>query len=107
SLGGVRLENGDVARAEAAFREAIRIQPDYAEAHSNLGNALAEANRFDESRYHFETAIRFKPNYTAARFNYALALARVRRYDEAQRQIEQLPRIDPNAAESHDLLGNP
>ena len=41
SLGAVRLESGDLPLAEPAFREAIRIRPDYAEAHSNLGNVLS------------------------------------------------------------------
>ncbi len=76
SLGGVRLEGGDLSRAEPAFREAIRIQPDYAEAHSNLASVLASAGRIGEARSHFETAIRLKPDYAAARFNYGIALAR-------------------------------
>src|SRR5713101_8953498 len=55
---------------EPAFREAIRIRPDYAEAHSNLASVLASAGRFDEARYNFELAIRLKPDFAAARFNY-------------------------------------
>jgi hypothetical protein len=76
-----------------AFREAIRRQPDYAEAHNNLAGTLSAAGRFEEARYHFEAAIRVNPKYAAARYNYALALARVRRFAEAQRQIE--PRSQP------------
>jgi len=34
----VLISAGDRPRAEAAFREAIRIQPDYADAHGNLAN---------------------------------------------------------------------
>ncbi|HEV8414307.1 MAG TPA: tetratricopeptide repeat protein [Bryobacteraceae bacterium] len=106
SLGAVLLESADLARAEPAFREAIRIRPAYAEAHSNLGNVLSASGRFEEARYHFEAALRFNPNYAAARQNYALALARVNRFEEAQRQVEAELKIDPGNPVAHDLLGN-
>ena len=31
------------------YQEAIRLKPDYAEAHNNLGNALAEKGQMDEA----------------------------------------------------------
>ena len=43
SCGGITEE------AIAAFREAIRIRPDYAEAHCNLGQLLKMQGRFEEA----------------------------------------------------------
>jgi tetratricopeptide (TPR) repeat protein len=106
SLGAALLDSADLARAEPAFREALRIRPDYAEAHSNLAIVLSGVGRFEEARYHFEAALRLDPNYAAARQNYAIALARVRRFEEAQRQVEAELKSDPAIAEAHDLLGN-
>src|SRR2546429_6702939 len=34
--------------AKAQYREALRIYPDYAEAHNNLGNLLVAEGKFDE-----------------------------------------------------------
>ena len=48
-------------RAEQQFREAIRIQPDLAEAHSNLANLLAGRRAYAEAAAHFEQALRARP----------------------------------------------
>ena len=72
------LSSGDRRRAEAAFREAIRIQPDYADAHGNLANLLAGKGDLTNARRHFETALRFKPKDAAVRYNFAVALGRAR-----------------------------
>ena len=42
--------SGEQARAESAFREAIRIRPDYADAHGNLANLLSGAGKFAQAR---------------------------------------------------------
>ena len=39
------------------YNEAIRIEPDYAEAHANLGMAKAGLERIDEARSDFQTAL--------------------------------------------------
>jgi len=50
------------ASAEAAFRRAIEIDPNFAEAYANLGSVLANQNKLAEAVPYFETAIRLKPN---------------------------------------------
>jgi serine/threonine-protein kinase len=50
NLGVVLLRRkADYDGASAAFREAIRLQPRYAEAHCNLGQALMKQGRFAEA----------------------------------------------------------
>jgi tetratricopeptide (TPR) repeat protein len=51
----------DTASAEAAFRRAIQIDPNFAEAYANLGSILANQNKLAEAVPNFETAIRLKP----------------------------------------------
>ncbi len=48
--------------AEAAFRRAIQIDPNFAEAYANLGSLLANQNKLAEAVPNFQTAIRLKPN---------------------------------------------
>ena len=60
-LGLAALAQGDRGRAEQQFREAIRIQPDLAEAHSNLANLLAGRQAYAEAAAHFEQAVRARP----------------------------------------------
>jgi tetratricopeptide (TPR) repeat protein len=56
--------------AEAAFRRAIQLDPNFAEAYANLGSILANQNKLAESLPNFENAIRLKPN--TPEFHYML-----------------------------------
>ncbi|MBN1762821.1 MAG: tetratricopeptide repeat protein, partial [Methanomicrobia archaeon] len=44
--------------AETEYKEAIRINPDYAEAHGNLGILYSQTKRVEEARKELETARR-------------------------------------------------
>ena len=103
--GAILFESGD-ARAEHILREGIRVQPNFAPIHNNLGNLLSQAGRFEEAGYHFEAALRYKDDYPGARYNYALAMMRAGRLDAAQAQLEAIVQADPNSAEAHEFLGN-
>ena len=48
------------------LQQALRIKPDYAEAHYNLGVALAQAGRIPEAIEHLQQALRIKPDYAQA-----------------------------------------
>ena len=52
--------------AAAAFQEAVRARPDFAEAHSNLGYALRNSGRVDEAIASYTEAIRLKPDLAEA-----------------------------------------
>jgi tetratricopeptide (TPR) repeat protein len=60
---------GDLARAEAAYREACALDPRLAAAHTNLGNLLfARADRAG-ARAAYERALELDPEQPEARFN--------------------------------------
>jgi protein O-GlcNAc transferase len=83
---------GDPARAEASFREAIRLAPDYPEAHMNLAILLFQSQRIDEAEYHFKRALRYRPDYALAHLNYALMLQKLNRTSEAALHLKQAGR---------------
>ena len=94
------------AAGEASFREAIRIKPDYADAHGNLASLLAATNRLSEAQSEFDGALRLNPKDAGTRYNYAMLLGRLRRYDGAQRELEACLRADPAFADGHELLAD-
>ena len=49
------------------WEDALRIKPDYAEAHYNLGIALEQAGRTREAIQHYEQALTFRPDYALAK----------------------------------------
>ncbi len=66
-----------------SHREAIRLKPDYAEAHFNLGNALTAKGDPDGAIASFRAAIRLEPDYAEAHCNLGQTLARQGHFREA------------------------
>ena len=62
-------EDQNFAGAAARFEAALKIRPDWAEAHNNLGIALASQGRIAEALTHFERAVQLKPDFADARAN--------------------------------------
>ncbi|HSY43300.1 MAG TPA: tetratricopeptide repeat protein, partial [Candidatus Acidoferrum sp.] len=58
-LGVALAEKGMRAQAETAFRKAILIQPDYADAHKNLAIVYLSAHppEIELARWHYEKAL--------------------------------------------------
>ncbi|PYR96224.1 MAG: serine/threonine protein kinase, partial [Acidobacteria bacterium] len=57
---------GKLDEAIAEHREALRINPQYAEAHNYLGNALLEQGNVDEAIAEHREALRINPQYAEA-----------------------------------------
>ena len=57
------------------YRQALRIKPDFALAHVNLGDVLLSQGKFDEAIGHFRQALQARPDFPEALNNLAWALA--------------------------------
>ena len=93
-------------RPSANSEKAIRLRPDHADAHYNLGNALARQGHADEAIRQFQEALRLKPDNADAHNNLGLALARQGQTDEAIRQFQEALRLNPGHVDAHLNLGN-
>jgi Flp pilus assembly protein TadD len=60
---------GRLPEALAHFESAVRIKPDYVEAHNGLGIVLACQGQLAEARQQWERALELNPNYEDARRN--------------------------------------
>jgi tetratricopeptide (TPR) repeat protein len=107
NVGIFLMSLGRPQEAIAEYETAIRINPDYAEAHNNLGAALVQMpDRLPEAISHYETAIRIEPGNVEAHDNLGKALATIPgQLPEAIVQYETALRIDPDHAETHYNLG--
>jgi tetratricopeptide (TPR) repeat protein len=104
---GVSYANlGLFEKAEDAYRAALMINLNYAEAHNNLGLLLANLNRLEEAKREYREAIRINPNYTEAHINLGRLLANLKRFEEAEKEYREAIRIDPYSVVAHNNLGN-
>jgi Flp pilus assembly protein TadD len=85
--GGVLYDQGNIDAAVQEFREAIRLYPKFAEAHSNLGLALKEQDKTDEAISEYRKALRLKPDLSEAHNNLAVALYFKGEYAEAWKEV--------------------
>jgi protein O-mannosyl-transferase len=103
----------DAGMREAALthlREAVRLKPDYSDAHNNLGDALSKGpGGEDEAIREFETALRIEPGMIQAHANLGLILVnRPGRISEGVAHLEEALRGnegDPHYAGLHVGLG--
>ncbi len=110
---GTRLKAaGDKTGAMTAFAEAVRLEPQNAFAHNELGTLYFEAAEMDEAIAEFKRAADADPNYALAHYNYAFSARKAGRYAEAVSEYQryvQLKPDDPDAkfglAESYRALG--
>ena len=96
SLLGCRLvQDGRLPEAIDQFEQAVRLKPDFADAHCNLGLALDQSNRSAEAVAHCQEALRLKPFYPEAHQNLGIALVHLGRVAEAienyRKALEQRP----------------
>ena len=67
-------EKGQLDEAIAALREALRIKPDIAEAHNNLGNILRDRGLLDDAVAALRQSIRLTPDFAQAHYHLGVAL---------------------------------
>jgi Flp pilus assembly protein TadD len=61
-MGIALVRQGKINEAIGHFREALKIRPNYAAVHNNLGAALAKQGRIEEATRHFSEALRIRRN---------------------------------------------
>lgn len=87
---------GDPDRAIACLSEALRIMPDYEDAHFFLGNALRAKGDFLEAEKHYAVLLRQNPNHFKALNNTAYVLIQLGREQEAVVCLTRAFRINPD-----------
>ena len=97
------LGMGFAANAVRHFQASATLKPESAPAQFNLGTALAQAGRFDESITAFRAALSRRPDYAVAHGNLGRVLLVKGEVADALKHFEEAVRLEPNNA--NNLLG--
>lgn len=91
--------------AIAEFQAGLRIEPNSADAETNVGNLLLQTGRGEEAVVHYQNALRIEPNSALAHYNLAVGFHRVRRLPEAIAHYKEALRIQPDYPDADYFLG--
>jgi tetratricopeptide (TPR) repeat protein len=103
---GVQLLQGRGANyyeAVGHFEAAVSLDPDFYEAHFNLGLLFSRGGDFSRSEAAYQAALKAKPGDRAASFNLAQLYLQHERYDSAIAILAQFVKNDPS---DHDARNN-
>jgi Tfp pilus assembly protein PilF len=104
-LGMAYVEEGQLEEAIIEFEEAIRLDPDHADAHLKLGTAYHKQGKLEEAIAAYKKVVELDPDSATAHSNLGLAYYDQGRLDEAIAAYKKAVELDPDSATAHSNLG--
>jgi len=101
--------NAGLMQFDAAIRSykmALKINPDYADAYSNMGNALKDKGDLEAAIQSYKQALKIKPDYAQAYNNMGNALKDKGDLEAAIQSYKQALKIKPDYAQAYSNMGN-
>jgi tetratricopeptide (TPR) repeat protein len=88
------------AAAQLKFEQAIRLNPNFAEAHNNLGFTLREQGpqNYAKSLQHYNQAIKLKPGMAETYEYRGVLFAKLGRRSDAEKDLATLKKLNPKLA---------
>ena len=105
ALGSLQLGTGKAVEAEAAFRKALELEPNNAEAHAGLGAALRAQREFGPAVKELTWAIDMDPAYWRYRWELGIVHYYAGELDAATETIQQAILLNPDHPEPYSTLG--
>jgi tetratricopeptide (TPR) repeat protein len=94
-MGNTFQELGKLDDAVSSYQKAISLNPNYVEAHNNLGHTLQKQGRLEEAITSFQRALALKPDITEARINLATIYTDLGRFDSAESVLSRVLEFEP------------
>jgi len=100
---GVSLEEDPLSAAEAiaSYQKVLKLDPDYAPAHINLGTLYYNQSDYEQAESYYRKAIEADPRYALAYFDLGNVLDETQRVEEAIAAYQAALRLAPTYADAH------
>lgn len=99
------LGKGDLPQARILFRQAVAIDPEFADAYNELGGVEAELKHLPEAAEQFQKAVEVEPEHPMAIANLCIVLAKLQRLHEAGQVARRALKVVPADGRIHYILG--
>jgi tetratricopeptide (TPR) repeat protein len=104
--GLVHYRNGKWSEAERSLKKAIRLNPEFPDAHNDLANVYLKKGRLKESFNEYRKALGFAPNHPMLLNNIGNVLMTQRDFKQALKWFNRALEQDPQNAITHCNLGS-
>jgi Tfp pilus assembly protein PilF/peroxiredoxin len=105
SLGTLYMKNGQPEKAKAAFQQALKVKPDFAQASNGLGALVAQGGNVPAAIALFRTALDSTPDYPDALNNLGYALLQTGQEQKAYELYQKALQLQPDFPEAFNNLG--
>src|SRR5260370_15245127 len=99
-------DKNEMLKAFAKLEEAVRIDPEYRDAHTNLGVAYARTGHVEEAMQHFRRALEIGPPDVIVYSNLSWSLLVQRQFSEAEEFGRKAIALDAHNVRAHFVLGS-
>lgn len=96
---------GDPKKAESAYRDAVRIEPEAIPPRINLAEMLYQQGRIEEAGKEFQAAVTADPANGVAHESLARYFIRIKQYDKGLAELQKASKLMPEHAATHYFLG--
>jgi tetratricopeptide (TPR) repeat protein len=98
-------QNNNLQDAQNYYQKVLELDPNYADAHNNLGVIFEKLREYQKAKSCYEKVIKIDPNYVKAHNNLGVIFEKLREYQKAKSCYEKVIKIDPNYVNAHNNLG--
>ena len=99
-------QNKNLQDAQSYYQKVLELDPNYVDAHNNLGSMFGGLGENQKAISCYEKAIEINPNYTPAYNNLGTIFKELGESQKAKQYYEGAIKIDPNYTSAHFNLGN-
>jgi tetratricopeptide (TPR) repeat protein len=103
-IGNVNMTQRKFGNAQIAYERATRLNPNYAEAWNNLGEALGELKQFPQAIEAFNKAVALNPTLLKAKYNQAVTYDRMKNFRYSEFVFRNLIKNSPTYSLAYDGL---
>jgi tetratricopeptide (TPR) repeat protein len=100
------LQQGKYQQAEIQFRNALKIDPRFADAYLQLSKASIATAHWQDAFGNLQRAMQLDPNLTEAHLTISRLYLSSRQFDQAEEQALEILKREPNNVEAYQLLGS-
>ena len=104
-LNFIHFKKKDFSTALDFINKAIKINPNFAEAYNEQGNALNELKKLEEAIKSYNNAININPKYADAYYNKGLVFHELKKLESAVQNYDKAIKINPKHIMSHNNKG--